>query len=116
METASDHVQRILDEGALGMAQAARFFGSYRSGRPTHPSTLTRWCLDGIRLRNGRRLRLEHIRIGERLLTSKAAVLRFLTQQQDASSIPEPPTLRSPAERKRANAKAEAELEASGIK
>lgn len=46
----SDLIQRLVNEGTIGMAEAARQFGIHRRGKPTHPSTITRWCLDGIRL------------------------------------------------------------------
>jgi hypothetical protein len=108
-------IERLMGEGLLGMAETARLLGTFRGGRPCHASTIVRWCLDGVKLRNGQRLRLEHIRVGERLMTSKAALLRFLEAQQDPASIASTTAPRSPAERARANAKAEAELAEHGI-
>jgi hypothetical protein len=111
----SDHLNRLIDEGLIGVAETSRLLGTFRAGRPCHPSTVVRWMLDGIKLGDGRRLRLEHIRITDRLMTSKRALLRFLAAQQDPSSIPDSTSPRSPAERRRAHAKAEAELKATGI-
>jgi hypothetical protein len=84
--------------------------GVFRRGRVTHPSTLVRWMLDGIRLTDGRQLKLEHIRVSNRLMTSRAALVRFLAAQQVPGSFPgaEPP--RTPSDRRRANDRAEAEL------
>jgi hypothetical protein len=45
------------------MAAAAKLLGTFRGGRPCHPSTVVRWCLDGIKLANGQRLKLEFIRM-----------------------------------------------------
>jgi hypothetical protein len=112
----SDRVDRILSEGPIGASEAARLLGVFRGGRPTHPSTPVRWMLSGVQLPDGRRIKLEHIRVANRLMTSRAALIRFLAAQQDPGSTPmiEPP--RSPAECRRSNARAEAELERMGVK
>ena len=55
-------IERIISEGAIGCAEASRLFGTFRSGRPCHPATISRWCISGVRVRDGRRVKLEHFR------------------------------------------------------
>ncbi|MBL8864819.1 MAG: DUF1580 domain-containing protein [Planctomycetia bacterium] len=95
------------------MADAARMFGTFRQGKATHPSTPTRWCVKGFKLPNGETLKLEHIRVCGRLMTSRAAVLRFLERMQEPADDTIPAT-RSPAERRRAAEAAGRELEKLG--
>lgn len=101
-------IERLISEGAIGMTEAASLPGTFRGGRPCHPSTLTRWCLTGVRLPDGTVLRLEHFRVAGRLMTSRAALLRFLAAQQ--TGPPDPPP-RSPAQRDRDAAAAGLELD-----
>jgi hypothetical protein len=115
-DSVSEHINKIISEGAIGMAECARLLGSFRGGRPCHPSTPTRWCLSGVRLPDGRILRLEHYRTAGRLMTSRPALLRFLAAQQEPIDLPDPSAPRSPAERQRAAKRAEAELESLGVK
>jgi hypothetical protein len=42
----------------LGLAAAARLCPSLRGDKPTHPATLTRWILRGVRLQSGGTLKL----------------------------------------------------------
>lgn len=56
----------------LTLKQAAALCPS----RPTI-STVWRWCRNGVETRTGRRVRLEHRRIGKRIYTSKAELERF---------------------------------------
>ncbi|MCE9531475.1 MAG: hypothetical protein K8T89_10195, partial [Planctomycetes bacterium] len=74
-----------------------------------------RWCLQGVKLADGRSLRLEYIRVGDRMMTSKAGLLRFLAAQQDNSVTEVATQPRTPTQRMRAAAKAEAELSDLGI-
>jgi len=85
-------VDRILTEGPIGMSAAARLYGSYRAGRPTHPSTPTRHHLHGVTLPDGRVVHLEAVRIAGRLMTSRGAIVRFLTAQQPDAQHSEPST------------------------
>ena len=104
-------VDRILQEGAIGLAGAAKILGTIRVGKQVHPSTLSRWCLGGIHLPSGEVLRLEHIRVSGRICTSRAALIRFLERQNEPSR--DTPT-RSPAERSRAADAAAVALAADG--
>jgi hypothetical protein len=106
---------RLVSEGLLGLAPASRLFGTTRNGRPKHPATLTRYYHDGVRLANGRVVRLECVKVGSQLMTSEAAVLRFIAEQQDdapGASTPNNQPTPTPARRQRAAAAASAELDA----
>ncbi len=72
----------------------------------------TLWCLAGVKLRDRHTLRLEHYRPAGRLMTSRAALVRFLAAQQQPFDTPDYQP-RSPAERRRA---ADRELEGLGVK
>lgn len=104
-------IERILQEGPIGMTTATRLLGTFRSGRPTHPSTLIRHHLHGVRSASGAIVRLEAIRVAGRLMTSRAAVIRFLAAQQDPAREPVPPMV----ERGSSAAAASRELDAQGI-
>jgi hypothetical protein len=113
--SASERIDRILTEDPLGMSAAARLLGSFRNSRGCHPSTLVRWCQPGVRLPDGRRLRLEHIRVSGRLMTSRAALLRFLAAQQDPTFDEiDPP--RTPAQRRRDGEQAKQNLASMGVR
>ncbi|HKA06661.1 MAG TPA: DUF1580 domain-containing protein [Gemmataceae bacterium] len=109
----SDRISRLTEEGLIGMVEAAASMGTFRGGRPCHPSTIARWSTKGIRLANGEILKLEVLRCGNSFRTSKAALRRFVEAQQDTSAI-DPP--RTPTERRRANDRAAAELAEMGVK
>lgn len=114
--TPADLVEKLTDEGLLSMSAAARMYGESRPGHATHKSTVTRHALAGVRLPDGSTLRLEAVRVAGRLMTSRAAVLRFFERQQsDTTSPPTPPAPRSPAQRSKASARAAAELDKLGV-
>jgi hypothetical protein len=103
----------LKSEQLLSLAEAAQRLPRGRGGRPTHFSTILRWILTGVRGPADEKVKLEAIRLGDRWLTSAEALQRFaeaLTPKSEA-----PPTLRSPARRERAAARAGAALEAAGI-
>lgn len=111
---ASDLVERLVGEGLLGMSAAARRLGEYRAGRPCHPSTVTRWATDGVVLADGRRVRLESLKLNGRLVTSWPALLRFISVQQPAGVDPVPAP-RSPTRRRRGSDAAATQLDRIGI-
>jgi hypothetical protein len=107
-------VERLLAEGdKLGMSKAGELLGQNQGGAPVHATTVTRWCLKGARLPNGQRVKLEHFRCGNRLLTTKPAIIRFLAAQTEMPS--DLLTPRTPTERNRAADRAAIELEQLGI-
>ncbi len=109
-------IERIIAEGAIGCAEAARLFGTFRSGRPCHPATISRWCISGVRVRDGRRVKLEHFRGAGKLMTSKQAIFRYLAIQQEPaeSAQHEKIPIPTPSERRRSIEAASRELEAAG--
>ena len=111
-QTAEQTIETLISEGPIGMAAAARLMGTFRGGKPTHPSTLTRHCLAGVKLQTGEVVRLEHFRAANRLMTTRPALLRFLAAQQVQPTAP--PVVRSPAARNRASARSALELKKFG--
>jgi hypothetical protein len=68
-------------ETLLGLAEAARRLPSARQGKAVTPSCLWRWAHRGVRLDNGRTVRLEVVRLAGRWLTSMEALVRFIERQ-----------------------------------
>ena len=85
------------------MSVAARCLGTFRGGKPTHPSTPTRWALYGITRGDGTVLKLESAHLNGRLITSKQALIRFIVAQQQPADGPVPAAVRSPSARQRAS-------------
>ena len=108
-------VEQILDEGPVGMAGIARLCGSYRAGKPTHPSTCTRWAVNGVRLADGTVVRLDAVRLNGRLVSSRQAFIRFVqAQQQQPADGPAADAVRTPAARRKASVEAARQLEKLG--
>jgi len=63
---------QLLSEGLIGLAEAAAEYSDSR-GRKPHVATLRRWAKQGCRGH-----RLETAFLGNRLMTSRPAVARFL--------------------------------------
>ncbi len=105
-------IERLVDEGLIDMKTVARVYSN-----TTSKATPVRHATRGILLLNGSRLRLEAIMIGGKLMTSRAAVLRFFTAQNETDTATSPqPAPRSPAARNKAATKAGKELDALGVK
>jgi hypothetical protein len=73
----SHPVDPMNGEPLIALTQAARKYPGHRGAARLHPATLTRWILAGVRAPDGRRVRLEAVRVGCRWLTSEAALARF---------------------------------------
>lgn len=74
----------ILDqEQGLTLAQAAKSL----PGSPS-PSTVWRWCRRGV---GG--VRLEYRRMGRNIVTTRAAIQRFVDELTRRDATPEPPRL-----------------------
>ena len=71
-DTIEKAVQNILTEHVLTL-QDARSEIKQVTGRRPDKTTLYRWCLRGV---GG--VRLEHVRLGNRILTSRQAITRFI--------------------------------------
>jgi hypothetical protein len=90
-------MREVLSGAARSFAQVARLVPPGRGGKATCPATIWRWFKGGVRVADGRRVRLEALKIGGRYVTSEGALLRFLAAQQgDAPAGGQaPPTSRS---------------------
>ncbi len=102
----------LAEEQLISLVQAAARFPGHRGANRLHPATLTRWILKGARSVNGERVKLEAMRLGSRWLTSEPALQRFADALAGTPS--EAPPTRTPTTRRRASARAEAELRAMG--
>ena len=112
--SAEEMVNRLLSEDKLSMRQAGKLMGDVQGQPPIHPTTVARWCLKGIKIRSGVVARLDHIRVGGRLLTSRQAITRWLAVQTETTAT-EDIGPRTPAQRNRAADQAAEELERLGI-
>jgi hypothetical protein len=113
----------LTEETLISLSQAAARFPGHRGAERLHPATLTRWILKGVLAVDGRRVKLEAVRLGCRWLTSEPALQRFadaLSAPPDDSASPgdrtpsDPNPPRSPTARKKASERADAELRAMG--
>jgi hypothetical protein len=102
-------------EAPIPLSAAAKLIPPARSGKRTHLSTLLRWILSGATAPDGSRVRLEAFRLGNRWMTTKSALQRFvaaLTPRIDAQPAH---ASRSNSRRRRASARAATELERMGV-
>jgi hypothetical protein len=101
----------IASERLMTLTEAAAFRPANRQGKPTHISTVYRWINPGVR-----GVRLEAIRLGGKLYTSKEALQRFaerLTMQPaEAGAVP---TSGSGGSRARARREADRFLDRVGV-
>ncbi|HYH64401.1 MAG TPA: DUF1580 domain-containing protein [Urbifossiella sp.] len=96
-------------------AYCDRIPGARRNAR-THPSTLTRWCTSGVKLRDGSRLRLRAVRVGSRWMTTETWFNEFVVALTAAHVAPAPAAgPRTPTERLKASRAADAELRSRGM-
>lgn len=81
----------LLDETVLTFPEATRALPQ-PGGRAIHTTTLWRWARQGLRGAGGSLVRLEYIRLGRKLFTSKEALARFAERlaaaDDDAPEIP----------------------------
>jgi hypothetical protein len=106
----------LASESLISFAQAARLFPPFRAGRGVSPSTVWRWQRVGVRLSNGRRIRLDAVRCGGRWLTSLEAVQRFIAAQTpDLPTTADDLVPRTSGRRERAADRAGRELSRLGI-
>lgn len=88
----------ICAEQLLTLREASRLCPGSRQGRPTHVATVYRWTARGIK-----GIRLEAVRIGGTLYTSREAMQRF-AERLTTNSTPRPDETIQPARRKSAAA------------
>src|SRR3954468_1648243 len=106
----------LTTETGLRPAKAAQLIPSFRSDRPTHSATVIRWMLEGVRLKDGSRLKLEAVRLPSGWVTTPSAVQRFIDRlTADRTSQPAPALTQKPVARARAVAQADAKLVTLGF-
>jgi hypothetical protein len=105
----------LTTEAMIPLARAAEMVPPARRGKKTHLSTVFRWVTDGAKGPDGRRVRLEAVRLGGRWLTSTEAVQRFAERLTPDLDRPRPPASRSPGARERAAKRADRQLRRLGI-
>jgi hypothetical protein len=113
--SAPEHTHDLTRETLLSLAQAARRFPPYRRGRPVNPSTIWRWCRQGVQVPGVGVVKLECVRLSGRWLTSEEAISRFVAAQTPAADTESQPPPRAPTQRRRASERAARELDRIGI-
>ena len=110
----TETIARLKAEGLVRVRTAIAGLPGNKGNKSIHPSTGTRWCFRGVKLRNGGVAHLEHIKSGGgQLLTSVAALERFLATVTAGTTTPpadtpvQPPT---PSAKHRAAERAEKTL------
>lgn len=93
----------------LYLSAAAKLFPSHREGRAVSGSCVFRWCTDGIKLSDGQRVFLEHVRLAGRFVTTRGAIRRFLEAQSQQPASEAAP-VRTPTRRARQHQQAAAAL------
>lgn len=100
----------LASEEVRPLGQAARhFLPGIRGGKSLHPSTIFRWASAGVR-----GVKLETIRVGGVLYTSREAIQRFsdaLTAGPEAEAV----AIRTPASRRKAVDRAVGECVRLGV-
>ena len=88
-----------------------------RSGRKCHFSTVLRWIINGIHNRTtGQTIKLAATRVGNRWPVSPAALEQFCPAINPVPQASDSPgSIRTPAQRRKASARAERELQKIGI-
>jgi hypothetical protein len=105
----------ITAESVLSLNQAARELPPGRGGRPVSLGCILRWVLEGAKAPDGKRVRLEALRMGGRWITSRESLQRFaeaLTPRLSDAPMSSP---RTPGRRQKAADRAARELEKVGI-
>jgi hypothetical protein len=112
------HMSTVAEARPIGRTPAAiaKAIPSCRIDGPTHPATITRWIMRGVRLRDGSRLRLAATRSPGGWLVTDDAIEHFLaalTADRLGEPAPAPPS--ATAARQRELARVHAELNAAGF-
>jgi hypothetical protein len=109
------NASQLMSETLVGLCEAARRLPPGRGDRPVSFSCVLRWITQGVAGPDGRRIKLEGVRVGGRWLTSVEALARWaerLTPHLEADPAPLP---RTPGKRKREAERAGKTLEQIGI-
>jgi hypothetical protein len=96
----------LLDETPLTLAEAAKALPRLRGGKRIHLATLYRWISGGVR-----GVRLESLRLGRTVVTSREALRRFAER---LTAAPRPAAPPATAAARRAE-RVDAELDRHGL-
>lgn len=105
----------VLNEDSMTLAEAGRLLPHGPGGKLVHRSTLLRWITRGVTAVDGSRVRLEAAKLGDRFVTSRQAVVRFMEALTPALDSEPAPSPRTPQQRRRAVERAGKKLEGIGI-
>jgi len=86
-----------------------------RGGKRPHQATIFRWVQKGVKAQDGAIVRLQAWRCGTTLCTTQKALRQFFDMLSDHDPMLAREMPRSPTARKRADSRAERDLEAAGI-
>ncbi|HUW30310.1 MAG TPA: DUF1580 domain-containing protein [Planctomycetota bacterium] len=104
----------LKSEELLSLKDVCQLLPRRRRGRKPAFSTVWRWALHGVR-----GVKLETLRVGGTLCTSREALQRFFDRlSEDGNTAPpqQQPFYRTPTQRQRAVEQAERELARMGVK
>lgn len=107
-------MSELLNETIIGLSSVASMLPGKRGATRLSPATVFRWCTVGTKTTDGRRVRLESFRAGNRILTTREAVIRYFDSLNPITPIEPQLAPRSPAATRRAAAQAEQELILAG--
>lgn len=102
-----------LTEQIISLREATKCLPVRRGGKRVHISCIYRWTLNGCK-----GIKLESIQVGGTRCTSREALGRFFERLSQASGIDadrDLPTIRTPSQRARDDARAERELIEAGF-
>jgi hypothetical protein len=86
----------ISQEQAIPLSRAGRLIPQIHAGKPVTATTLWRWYSLGIKARDGRRVKLEVIKVGGSTMTTLAALKRFFAELSRDPDDPHQATAPSP--------------------
>jgi len=104
----------VFSEKVIGLKEAIRLLPKTSRNNNLHYSTMFRWILRGLRAKDGVVVRLESVKIGGRLCTSKEALQRFFDRLSGDQQVVTPPTF-TRRQRLRQIQRAEEELRRAGF-
>jgi hypothetical protein len=107
-----------VNEQKVPFAKLAEELPPARSGKKCHLSTIIRWATRGARGPSGDLVRLEAARLGNRWVSTREALARFMERLTPAAGHPSsapPPTPRTPTQRQHASGQTAEQLIKLGI-
>lgn len=103
----------MIDRKAMTLSDVARRCPG-RGGKHTHPATVSRWVSAGIKLRDGRRVRLAATRLGVSVFVTEEALAEFIAAQNEQLAPASGAKPTTPARQRKATEAAVRALEAMG--